>query len=50
MVESREDIEFESDSLRDLIFDIANPDLQGKFDHKVAKSWLERLEKLQGRV
>ena len=46
LVESREDIEFDPicpDDIKTLIFNIANPELQGLFTKDVANSWLQKL-------
>ena len=47
MIEGRDDICFEQPSfneLKQLIFDLANPDLQGSFNKDTAKDWLLKLK------
>ncbi|MCX6132136.1 MAG: hypothetical protein NTX25_24150 [Proteobacteria bacterium] len=47
MIEGREDICYEqpcSNDLKQLIFDLANPDLQESFNKNKAKDWLLKLK------
>ncbi len=43
IIEGREDIHFDESCFKDVkqfIFDLANPDLQGAFNRELAKQWL----------
>lgn len=47
LIEGREDICYEQscfNDLKQLVFDLGNPDLQGSFSKDVAKEWLLKLK------
>ena len=43
-VEMRDDIEYDNDLVKEAIFDLANPVLQGVLTAEMAKLWKERLK------
>ena len=47
MIEGREDIRYDESCFKDvkqLVFDLANPDLQGAFNKELAKEWLLKFD------
>lgn len=45
IIENREDIWFEDDSIQELIFFIANPDINGSFSIAIANEFLNKMRK-----
>jgi hypothetical protein len=43
LLEGREDVGFETADLRQLLFELANPELEGPLSEVAAESWVERL-------
>lgn len=51
LLEVRDDVGLEpgfEDQIKEALFDLANPDIQGRLDHRAAKRILARLEELGG--